>query len=279
MEKFAPWVHKVHFITWGHLPEWLNTGHPKLNIVRHEEYIPEKYLPVFSANPIEVNIHRIPGLAEKFLYLNDDTFLTAPTKPGDFFTNGLPNIMLAACPYICQNDVFAKLIANDLGVINKNFNIRTVLKRDWKKWMSPKNGKRLLMTLMMLPYPGFTGFINTHLPNAYLKSTFEEVWEKEPQILETTCYNRFRSPLDVNQHLMKYWQIAQGKFCPYNEEKTGHYYQIGRDDTRIWNDIKGQKYKMVCLNDADSSVDFEKEKEFIKRTFDLILPEKSEFEI
>ena len=39
IENCAPWVRKVHFVTWGHLPEWLNTKHPKLNIVRHTEYI------------------------------------------------------------------------------------------------------------------------------------------------------------------------------------------------------------------------------------------------
>ena len=279
IEKFAPWVNRIHFITWGHLPEWLNVNHPKLNVVRHEDYIPKQYLPVFSANPIELNIHRIKGLEEQFVYLNDDTFFVRETNPEDFFKNGKPNSMLVACPYICQNDVFAKLIANDLGVINKNFEVRQIWKRDWKKWLSLKNGKRVLMTLMMLPYPGFTGFLNTHLPNAYLKSTFETVWEKEKKILEETSANRFRSPLDVNQHLMKYWQIAEGKYNPINEEKMGHYYQIGRDDSDFARDLQHKKYKMICLNDADISIDFEKEKIFIKNMFEQILPEKSIFEI
>ena len=110
IEKFAPWVNRIHFITWGHLPEWLNVNHPKLNVVRHEDYIPKQYLPVFSANPIELNIHRIKGLEEQFVYLNDDTFFVRETNPEDFFKNGKPNSMLVACPYICQNDVFAKLL-------------------------------------------------------------------------------------------------------------------------------------------------------------------------
>ena len=38
VEKFAPWVHKIYFVTWGHLPEWLDVQHPKLVIVRHEDY-------------------------------------------------------------------------------------------------------------------------------------------------------------------------------------------------------------------------------------------------
>jgi glycosyltransferase involved in cell wall biosynthesis len=26
-EVFTPWVHKIHFVTWGHLPPWLRTNH------------------------------------------------------------------------------------------------------------------------------------------------------------------------------------------------------------------------------------------------------------
>ena len=41
VEKYAPWVNKIHFITWGHLPKWLDTNNPKLHIVNHRDYIPE----------------------------------------------------------------------------------------------------------------------------------------------------------------------------------------------------------------------------------------------
>ena len=33
VEKFAPWVRKVHFVTCGQKPEWLDTSNPKLNLV------------------------------------------------------------------------------------------------------------------------------------------------------------------------------------------------------------------------------------------------------
>ena len=72
--KFAPWVNRIHFITYGHLPPWLNVDHPKINIVRHTDYIPKKYLPTFNSHVIELNIHRIEGLANCFVYFNDDTF-------------------------------------------------------------------------------------------------------------------------------------------------------------------------------------------------------------
>ena len=35
VEKFAPWVRTIHFVTWGHLPDLLNVENPKLHIVNH----------------------------------------------------------------------------------------------------------------------------------------------------------------------------------------------------------------------------------------------------
>ena len=70
VEKFAPWVRKIHFICDQEPPAWLNTDHPKLHIVRHEDYLPDVYRPAFSSHPIELNMHRIPGLSEQFVYYN-----------------------------------------------------------------------------------------------------------------------------------------------------------------------------------------------------------------
>ena len=42
VEKFAPWVNKIHFVTYGHLPKWLNVNNKKLNIVNHKDFMPER---------------------------------------------------------------------------------------------------------------------------------------------------------------------------------------------------------------------------------------------
>ena len=75
VEKFAPWVRNVYFITDDQVPEWLNLDNPKLKWVKHSDYIPEEYLPTFNSHVIEWNMHRIPDLAENFVYFNDDVFL------------------------------------------------------------------------------------------------------------------------------------------------------------------------------------------------------------
>ena len=90
VEKFAPWVRKIHFVTCGHVPAFLNLAHPKLHHVKHEGFLPPEVLPTFSSHAIEMNLHRIPGLAEHFVYFNDDMFLIRSVPETAFFRDGLP---------------------------------------------------------------------------------------------------------------------------------------------------------------------------------------------
>ena len=90
IEKFMPWVNNIFFITWGHLPKWLNVDNPKLKIINHKDYIPSKYLPTFNSHTIELNLYRIKDLSEKFIYFNDDTFVIDYMSESAFFKNGLP---------------------------------------------------------------------------------------------------------------------------------------------------------------------------------------------
>ena len=61
-----------NFVTWGHLPKWLNIDNEKLVIVNHQDYIPEKYLPTFNSNVLDLNMFRIPGLSEQYINFNDE---------------------------------------------------------------------------------------------------------------------------------------------------------------------------------------------------------------
>src|SRR5690606_8440135 len=53
-------------------------------------------LPVFNSHAIESQLHRVPGLAERYLYLNDDVFFGRPvTKDLFFHGNGLAKFFLS----------------------------------------------------------------------------------------------------------------------------------------------------------------------------------------
>lgn len=87
VEKYAPWVRQIFIVTNGQLPFWLNLDHAKVTIVTHEEIFDSAdQLPTFSSPAIEANLHKIPGLSDRFLYLNDDVMFGKSVWPDDFYS-------------------------------------------------------------------------------------------------------------------------------------------------------------------------------------------------
>ena len=59
-EELIPWVRKIHFVTYGHIPDWLDVNHPKINIVKHEQIFPVlSDLPCFNSSAIEMCFQNI----------------------------------------------------------------------------------------------------------------------------------------------------------------------------------------------------------------------------
>lgn len=78
LHRYAPWADRIHIVTAGERPAWLDPQHPAVRLVRHNDIFPdEDALPTFSSCAIETCLHRISGLSDRFLYFNDDFFLTA----------------------------------------------------------------------------------------------------------------------------------------------------------------------------------------------------------
>lgn len=281
VEKFAPWVRKVHFITWGHLPQWLNPEHPKLNIVCHEDYIPKEYLPTFNSHTIEWYMHRIEGLTEQFVYFNDDIFLTGAVKPEDFFRDGKPCDMLAFQPVIAnpENPVMSHIYMNNSLVISKYFKKRENVKKQPHAYF--KIGYPFLYfgyNLLELLFPQYTGFYTVHGPSPFLKETYRTLWEKETAVLDETCSHRFRSKEDVSQFLAREWQKLSGNFHPMNITKDFRYFNVESDNPMLVDTIEKHKARIICINDANTPIDFLHAKQQIIGAFEKILPEKSKFE-
>lgn len=279
VEKFAPWVNKIHFVTWGHLPPWLDTTNPKLNIVKHSDYIPEEYLPTFSSHTIELNLHRIEGLAEQFVYFNDDIFLTAPVKPEDFFKNGKPCDTVAQDCIFFGKDSAGPFNGADITVINSHFKKKAVIKSNLGKWLTPKNSFRnIVKTLLLYPWPWFPGLYYQHASNSFLKSTFETVWAKEFEALDETCSHRFRKSGDLNQWVMKFWQQAEGNF-EVRPEKFAYCYHVKESNfNALLEDIPSRKRSMLCINDTSKTKHFEQKKKKLNEVFENCFPEISSFE-
>lgn len=277
VEKYAPWVNKIYFVTWGHYPEWLNIKNKKLVIVNHKDFIPKEYLPTFSSNVIEINLHRIKGLNEKFVNFNDDVFINDYVSEKDFFENNLPKEYAILNPII-PNSKFMHIVLNDMILINKNFDLRKVIKNNRKKFINMKYGKENLRTIFLKKWKNACGFKESHITHSFLKSTFFEVWEKEYDTLNNTSKHKFRRNEDVNEWLMEYWQFMKGEFYP-NKISFGKRFDLKNDNKDIINAIKNNKYKIICINDSDIDCNFEKAKKEIITVFEEKLKDKSSFEI
>lgn len=282
VEKFAPWVRTVHFVTCGHVPPFLNLNAPKLHHVKHTDFMPPEALPTFSSHALEMNLHRIPGLAEHFVYFNDDMFLLRPIPEKSFFRDGLPCTCGSEYPIELAGEIgiWQHAAVNDLGMINAHFNKRQQAARFRRKYVHSafrwQDNLRTVAAEKLFPNY-FTGFRNLHAPAAYRKSTFEAVWAAEPTLLRNTTNHRFRCADDVNQWVCLWWQVASGQFAPFNTDNLVSCADMHTIDG-LCDTIREQTHDMICINDPEEAVDFEALSARLRNAFETILPEKCGFE-
>ena len=287
VEKYAPWVNKVYLITNGKFPDWINKDNPKLVLVKHEDYMPKECLPTFNSCAIELHMHRIKGLSEHFVYFNDDILLNGPVAPEYFFKDGLP------CDFnkeTCFNvpiytheekfDITMSMLA-DIGIVNAYFDRWKTVCQSPRRWFGLHLGfKGLVMSSILIKQRLFVGFSNYHTEQAFLKSTFEEVWEKEPEFLQTSC-TRFREDVIANPYLFRYWQLAKNMFYPHKRRFAT--FQL--EDRTTIGDIEKALFNIdcasICLNDTSvlSEDDFVYCMARIKELLEKKYPQKSSFEV
>ena len=277
VERFAPWVRRVHLVTWGHLPAWLVREHPKLQIVKHSDFIPEAYLPTFNSLTIGLNLHRIEGLAEQFVVFNDDMFLTRDCRPEAFFRKGLPCDIARLS--IVQPSTIGHIIYNDLELINAKWRKNQVVKAHPWKWFSFRyRFVDLLKSLTLMPWSTFAGLTDHHLPQPYLRSHCYRCWEEWSEQLDATCRHTFRHMTNVSDYLFRYDMLCRGEFMPRSMH-DGLLINITEQSIEgICRDIEQQRYRTVCLNDSEGIDDFEALRDRLNSAFERLLPEKSTFE-
>lgn len=284
VEKYAPWVRKVHFVSCGHYPEWLNLNHPKLHLVKHSDYIPEEYLPTFNSNSIELNYHRIEELSERFVLFNDDCFFLREVSPSIFFHNGDP-ILESSLRYtrkVGYNN-WSRIIFNNYCIVNRSFDIGASIWSNRRKWF---NIKELGLKQVRHNYLCFIANrtlpvgLYGHIALPHLKSTLQELWNCYPDVMDITCRHKFRSDEQVNHWLLCAWNQAKGRFYPTRPMKEGRVITIA-NNTLEWIDhvIRNQGYSHVCLNENEKPCDIEHCMQVITDAFDSILPKKSSFEV
>lgn len=187
--QFCPFLRRIYVVTDDQHPSELDTilaAHSNVRIVDHREAFGEHadLLPVFSSRSIETVVHRIPGLAEHFLYLNDDIFVGRKMKAEDFFDQGIP-------------------------IIRGNFQR---FPSKLTKWLKSKiRNTRPGYNAAQRDAASLVGYRKTYLlaehqPHPMRRSTLERYYENREAELRAQISHRFRSadqvsPIGMSNHL------------------------------------------------------------------------------
>ena len=285
VEKFAPWVDHIFFITYGHLPKWLNINHPKLRIVNHADYVPKDYLPTFNSNAIQLNLWRLKDLSEHFVLFDDDLFLNAPVKKETFFRSGCPK----ACNYIAppipkeNRTRWHHILQNavDLFRSSDDFDIRKTMEEHPEKWFSHIYRDRFTYKVKAYQDGYVPNLRYNHSATPMIKSSMENCCRTFSKQMDQACRLRFRSAEDLNKHVFTIWDSLCNQFDPVGADYFGKFFDLGK---RVPDDIAAaindQHIKCICLNDNNSisAERFEYIKAEINKAFHHKFPQKSSFE-
>ena len=156
-----PFIDKVHLVLMqeSQIPSWLNVNADNLHIVYHKDFVPAKYLPTFNCNTLELHLHKIPDLAEQFIYFNDDMIPIHPSAPTDYFIDN--NIIMG---YLKMNyeDWFTRASGRFYDICSNSENLaRTLVGKEiieYKKytWRPEHSISPMLKTLNDFVYKNIT---------------------------------------------------------------------------------------------------------------------------
>lgn len=186
--KFAPWVRNIFVVTDDQRPEWLRETE-RVKIVSHRDIFPDpSVLPVFNSHAIESCLHRIPGLAERFIYFNDDVFLGRKVSPNDFFGKD-GTVTTFFSPMLSFNPEFV-----GRGTLPTDAAFRNTIRIIEKRF-------------------GFTPVAKVlHTPHPMRRSIMQMIEDEHPMEIARTRAARIRSETDLNVtgNLAYYYTVGLG---------------------------------------------------------------------
>ena len=260
LEQFAPWVRHVWIVTADQHPPWLRRDDPWISVVSHRDLWPDANgLPTFNSHAIETCLHRIPGLAEHFVYLNDDMLIARPVTPDGFFhANGIGKFF-ASRALVDYGDSAAGDIASTTAA---------------------KNARRLLGQRYGVTFT--RKFF--HTAASLTVSGLAELEQTFPEVIARTRQAPFRTLDDVAMAGSFYlnWAYATGRSVPGRIRYT--YIDPAAPDAarRLATLTRKRVFDAICVNDGSSPETVEQRRvtdRVIRAFFAAYLPVPGTFEV
>lgn len=257
IEMFAPFVRHIYLVTMDQTPAWLNVDHPKLTVVSHSDiYADRDALPTFNSSSIETQLHHIDGLAEHFLYFNDDVFLGRPCSWRDFFWAG------GATKFFPANH------AVSANLIHDHAEEYLIADRNAIRLLEAEFGKTVHQGMMHTPHPA-------------RRSVLYELEEKYGEQFAACAGSRFRSRQDLRPIAFfgHHYGFATGRAMPAG---------IGNRYLALWKPqiaaqlagvLRTRRYQTFCINDVGVTDEREEEVDRLVGAFlESYFPLPSSFE-
>ena len=219
IERHLPFVDRVFLVVSreSQVPAWADRNH--LHIVLHADIIPADYLPTFNSTTLELFLHRIPGLSERFLYFNDDMFPVMDASESDFFPDGRPAIGFS----------------------------RHLLARGLYKRQT-KNADRLARQALGLR-PGLIFLRPQHTCSPMLRSVCKEAFARVSAQLPALLTS-LRDVRNVNQYLFLDYALLSGRGLA-RKLSNRHVSMAATTPDRLAKAIVSPNRKLVCINDVE----------------------------
>ncbi|WP_411732369.1 stealth conserved region 3 domain-containing protein [Paeniglutamicibacter sp.] len=225
-EAFLPWVNHIYVVTAGQRPEWLNVANPRISLIDHREIFEDQDgLPTFNSHAIESQLHRIPNLAERFLYVNDDVFFGRLLGQQVFYTpTGYPKFALSEGRFDLEE---TQNLPVNIAALNNN------------RLLEAAFGKSAAHKFK-------------HVAHAQLKSTLRTIALQHPVETGQTARARFRSETDLSipSALAHYYGCALGMAFP--GEIDYRYVDLASEDVhlKLARLFLQKRPQMFCLNEV-----------------------------
>ena len=247
IDRHLPFIENVFLVVSreSQVPDWVNRD--RVKVVLHADIMPAACLPTFNSTAIELFLHRIPGLAEQFLYFNDDFFVLREMDASAFFPGGRPAIGFSH-----------HLLATNL----------------YKR--QTRNADRLARAALSLPCrPWFLR--PQHTVSPMLRSVGEELFAKAgPQLLASVT--PLRAAHNVNQYVFLDYALLSGRGLS-RRMSNRHLSLATTTPARLTAAILSPDRDTVCLNDVEmTSERFDALREAMLSAFAARFPQKSRFE-
>ena len=203
LEKFFPEHGHIFIVTDGQVPDWFQAS-DRITLVDHHQLIPHSALPTFDSGNIESYIHHIPGLSERYFYLNDDVFFgSSVCLENWFFENGI---------YVSWSDD-PEVKGNQLQAESTSLENASRLS---KQWLQAKSDGANLSThsfaQKMLSDYQHTPRTFSHSPRPMVKSLMLEIERDAPDlfaIVRSTVFRTWNKPTIISDFVLR-WALAHG---------------------------------------------------------------------